>query len=88
MPISHHAFALHLSQCKPASIAKHALVTASIGLSCLIGTSALAEKKPSTEAIATANYAVNKYHKEMLTSLTKMVSFNTVANDKIALDKN
>ena len=58
-----------------------ALLISSIG-------AANAADAPSPVAIKTAKYAVAKYRNDIVNNLEKMVSFNTVANEKIAFHQN
>ena len=50
--------------------------------------SAYAEEQPSAVAKQTARYAVVKYNRAIVNTLSKMVSFNTVVNPAIAFEKN
>jgi dipeptidase D len=59
-----------------------------VGLSAsLISGTSYAQEQPSFVAQKTASYAVSKYNKEIVKTLAKMVSFNTVANPDVSIDK-
>ncbi len=60
-----------------------ALSLASLGIG-----SCFAAEQPSALAQKTARYAVQKYDKDIIKTLAKMVSFNTVANPAIPFEQN
>jgi dipeptidase D len=62
------------------------LSVASLGTSLFAGSS-VAQEPPSLAAQKTANFAVAKYDKDIVKTLAKMVSFNTVASPGVSIDK-
>lgn len=63
------------------AIAAFSIANLSIG-------SCYAAEQPSAMAQNTARYAVQKYDKEIVKTLTKLVSYNTVANPAIPFEQN
>lgn len=61
---------------------------AALSVASLLSMSAHATEQPSAVAQQTARYAVAKYNYAIVNTLSKMVSFNTVANPAIAFEKN
>jgi dipeptidase D len=57
-------------------------------LFCVAQSAFAAAPPPSAEAVKAAQYAVKTYRTELIDSLGKMVSFNTVADKTIPFDKN
>lgn len=67
---------------------KRLSLLAVLSIASLAAASAAADESPSVVAQQTAHYAATKYQHAIVNTLSKMVSFNTVANPAIAFDKN
>lgn len=52
------------------------------------GAAPAADKAPSEVAVKTAKYAVSTYRKDIVDTLAKLVSYNTVADKNVPSDKN